>query len=501
MKPTNLLFIGSDQHNKRITGCYGNPVVRTPNLDALAARGTRFDNAYCTTPICVPSRASLATGRYAHTIGSWDNATPYIGTEAASWGRRLTARGHKVTTIGKLHFRQPSDPTGFPDQRIPMHVLEGEGDLFGILRGEMPLRRSVRDQVEAAGPGESEYTRYDRAIADEAVSWLREEGPREQQPWALMVSFVDPHPPLIAPQEYFDLYPPASLPLPVNYRDADWPLHPALRFKRERMGWHEPPVDEPTLRRAMAAYYAQVSYLDAQIGRVLAALEASGQAANTRIIYWTDHGEMLGDHGLWAKNSMYESSAAIPLIVAGPDVPVGHATRTPVSTLDCFPSILQAVGVSPYPEDGDLPGRSLFDLAREPDRPRSVFSEYHASFSQRGIFMLRDERYKLVYYVGDPPQLFDLIEDPDERRDLADEPAYAAVRSELERRLRAICDPEAVDLTAQADQRRRIEAAGGAAAIVAAGIKIPYTPAPDEFDPAPVEARDRAKALRGQAES
>jgi choline-sulfatase len=499
VRPTNLLFIGSDQHNKRITGCYGNPVVRTPNLDALAARGTRFDNAYCTTPICVPSRASLVTGRYAHTLGSWDNATPYTGTEAASWGHRLTDRGHKVTTIGKLHFRQPSDPTGFPDQRIPMHVLEGEGDLFGILRGDMPLRRSVRDQVEAAGPGESEYTRYDRAIADEAVRWLQEEGPREQQPWALMVSFVDPHPPLIAPQEYFDLYPPDSLPLPINHRDTDWPTHPALRFKRERMGWHEPPVDEATLRRAIAAYYAQVSYLDAQVGRVLRALEESGQAESTRIVYWTDHGEMLGDHGLWAKNSMYESSAAIPLLVSGPDVPAGRAVRTPVSTVDVFPSILQAVGVTPQPADAELPGRSLFDLAREPDQSRSVFSEYHASFSQRGIFMLRDERYKLVYYAGDPPQLFDLVQDPDERRDLADDPAHARVRDDLERRLRAICDPEAVDQAARADQQRRIEAAGGAAAIIAAGIKIPYTPAPDQFDPAPVEARERAKAPRGQA--
>jgi choline-sulfatase len=180
-----------------VLGCYGNRAVRTPVLDALAARGTRFASAYCQTPICVPSRASAATGRYAHTLASWDNGTPYLGTEAASWGHRLVAQGYRVTSVGKLHYRRVEDPTGFPDQRVPMHVLDGVGDLYGLLRGEMPVRRKPRSYLVNAGPGESEYIRYDRAIAETAVQWLRTEAGEGTRPWVLFVGFVSPHFPLV----------------------------------------------------------------------------------------------------------------------------------------------------------------------------------------------------------------------------------------------------------------------------------------------------------------
>ena len=497
MRPTNVLFINSDQHSKRVLGCYGNPVVRTPNLDALAARGTRFPNAYCTTPICVPSRASLATGRYAHTIDSWDNATPYVGTEAPSWGHRLTGQGHQVTTIGKLHYRKVDDPSGFPDQRLPMHVLDGEGDFYGLLRGEMPTRNQRRYVLEARA-GESEYTRYDRGIAQAAVRWLHEEAQEQAKPWALFVSFLHPHFPLVVPDRYFNLYDPDALPLPVQWRPEEWPRHPALDFKRSR-GMLDEPFDEPTLRNAIRAYYGMVSFLDEQVGLVLEALKQAGLAEDTRIIYTTDHGEQLGEHGLWWKNSMYEGSAGVPIILAGPDVPAGKVVGTNVSLVDGFPSIVEAVGAELAPEDADLPGESLFALARQDDRPRTVFSEYHASFSPSGIFMVRGERYKYVHYVGYQPQLFDLVADPDETRDLADDPGYAEALAACERELRAICDPEAVDRRARADQRRRIDAAGGVEAVIAAGVKVPYTPAPEEFDPAPIDARERARAMAGRA--
>ncbi len=491
MKPTNVLFISSDQHSRRVFGAYGNSVVKTPNLDALAARGTRFANAYCPTPICVPSRASLATGRYAHTIDSWDNATPYVGTEAPSWGHRLTEQGHPVTTIGKLHYRKPDDPSGFPDQRLPMHVLDGEGDLFGCLRGDMPPRDQRRYVLEA-GAGEVEYTRYDRAIAAEAARWLGK-APDNGRPWALFVSFLYPHLPLVVPDQYFNLYHPDDLPLPVQWRPEEWPRHPALDFKR-RVGMLEEPLDEPTVRNALRAYYGMVSFLDEQVGLVLGALEASGLAEQTRIVYTTDHGDTMGEHGLWWKNTMYEGSAGVPMIVAGPDVPVGKVSSTNVSLVDGFPSIVEAVGAEPAPEDAELPGASLFTLAGEDDRPRTVFSEYHASASPSGIFMLRNARYKYVEYVGHRPQLFDMQADPDETRDLGQDPACAEVRAACARELRGICDPEEVDRRARADQRRRVDAAGGPEAVIKAGVKVPYTPAPDEFDPAPVEARERARS-------
>ena len=383
MRPTNVLFIFSDQHSRRVLGCYGNAAARTPVLDGLAARGTRFASAYCQTPICVPSRASLATGRWAHAVDSWDNATPYVGTEASSWGHRLTAQGHHVTTIGKLHYRKVDDPSGFPDQRVPMHVLEGVGDLYGLLRGDMPVRPQSRAQVLEARAGESEYTRYDRAIAQGAAQWLREEAPGHSRPWCLFVGFVTPHFPLVVPDQYWNLYDPDALPLPVQHAPEQWSRHPVLELKRRQEAL-DAPFDEPTVRNAMRAYYGLVSFLDEQVGLVLAALQAAGLAGDTRIVYSTDHGEMLGEHGLWWKSAMYESSVAVPLIVAGPDVPAGKVSGTNAMLVDVFPSILEAVGARAASEDRNLPGRSLWALAREADQPRTAFSEYHAIFSPSG---------------------------------------------------------------------------------------------------------------------
>lgn len=495
MKPTNVLFINSDQHSPRVLGCYGNTVVKTPNLDALAARGTLFRNAYCPTPICVPSRASLATGRYAHTIDSWDNGTPYVGTEAQSWGHRLSEQGHKVTTIGKLHYRKVGDPSGFDDQRLAMHVLDGVGDVYGCLRDAMPVRPHSRQQIYAAGPGEVEYTRYDRATTEEATRFLTDEGPKEEKPWAVFVSLVYPHFPLRVPQEYYDLYPLDSVPMPAQWRQEEWSGHPFQAWQREKQALDEP-VDEASIRKAIAAYYGMVTFLDENIGRILRALEASGQAENTRIIYTTDHGEQLGEHGMWWKSSMLEASAGIPLIVAGPDVPQGKVSNTNVNLVDCFPGIVEAVGAELAPADADLPGESIFKLAREDDRDRVSFSEYHAILSPSAAYLLRSGRYKYIRYIDMPPQLFDMVEDPYETRDLGQNPEYASVRETCEAELRAICDPEATDARAKADQQRRIMESGGPAAVLAAGVKIPYTPAPDQFEPAPVDARERAKAVR-----
>jgi choline-sulfatase len=493
LPPTNLLFICSDEHTSRVLGCYGNPLVRTPHLDRLAARGTRFESAYTPFPICVPARACLATGRYAHQLGIWDNGAPYTGREAPSWGHRLTARGRQVTTIGKLHYRDAGDDTGFPDQRLPMHVLDGVGDVFGLLRGDSPVRPgSVRRPVQEAGPGESEYVRYDRGIAAEAERWLHEHaGSPSSSPWALFVSFVNPHFPLRIPRPYFDLYPPDSVPLPRCGTPETWSTHPAMLWKR-RIQAIEEPFPEPTLRRAIAAYYGMVTFLDEQIGRVLDALEGAGLSGTTRVVYSTDHGEMLGDHGLWWKSVMFEGAAGVPLLMAGPDVPAGKTVATPVSLVDLFPTILEATGVAPEPEDAGLPGASLLRLAGEPDDDgRTVFSEYHASHSSTGYYLIRRGRHKLIRYADSaayPPQLFDLRADPAEAHDLASDPAHAPLLAELQGVLRSIVDPEGVDAAARADQRRRIDAAGGVQAVLSAGARFNYTPAPAGFSPAPLPA-------------
>lgn len=479
----NVLIIMSDEHARQFAGCYGHPAVRTPNLDSLAERGTLFSSAYTPSPICVPARSSFATGRYVHDLQLWDNDLPYTGDEAASWAERLVARGHRAATIGKLHFAEKTRSQAFPEQILPIYVVPNVA--VGYLREHMPVRTDSRHQVERAGQGRSEYVGYDEAVAEAAVDWINAAaaGPAAN-PWALFVSFVTPHMPLLAPEPYFSMYPPTEVPLPVDWHPDDWPRHPALEANR-RLQAMDIGFTEAQVRMAIAAYYGLVSFMDAQVGRVLAALEDAGLADSTMVIYTSDHGETLGAHGLWWKSNMYENAVGIPLIVAGPDVPAGVTCDTPASLIDLFPTVIEGVGAEPDPADSDLPGLSLLEVARSGIRDRVAFSEYHDAYSVSGIFMVRSGPYKYVHYEGFPPQLFDLDDDPEERRDRAEDPAFAHVRARLKAELLELVNPAMVDDLARRSQAARIESRGGLAAVVDlfGSSGHAYTPVPDAFGP------------------
>lgn len=466
MNPANLLFIISDEHQRAITGCYGNSLVQTPHLDRLAARGTRFANAYTNCPICVPCRGSLATGRYVHQIRLWDNAFPYTGTPPA-WGHRLQEEGLRVDSLGKLHYRRAEDDDGFSQKIDAMYVAEGVGELISCIRENPPFRKG-RGGILNAGPGTSSYLRYDDRIAQRSCDWLASHA-QDEQPWMLFASFVNPHPPFTAPPEWFAHYPPEEMPLPPDWHPDEWPDHPALDYFRRYFGWEEG-FSAAEIRQAVATYYAQVSFLDAKIGQLLDALEETGQAENTRVIYTTDHGAMLGAHGLWGKFQMYEEACAVPLLMAGPDVPAGKVVQTPVSLVDCFPTVLEGLGVEPSPADGDLPGASLWQIAAEPDRARTVFSEYHAAGTQNAMYMLCDGHTKYVHYHTHSPQLFDLDTDPEERHNLAEDPAHAGLRAQFAQQLREIVDPAAVDAQAKADQAAKLAEWGGEEAVLRRGL-------------------------------
>jgi len=476
MKPKNMLILMSDEHNPKILGCNGNPVARTPHIDALAARGTRFTAAYCNSPICIPARATFATGQHINRIGYWDNADPYDGA-TPSWHHRLRDTGHEVLLIGKLHFRSNDDDNGFCESKLAMHVVEGLGDLMGLVREDMPVRGGAYKIARSAGPGESEYTAYDNNITDAAVRWLREAATKpHDRPWTLFVSWVCPHFPLTAPQRFFDMYPPESMPWPKLYdRDAR-PDHPFLRDYAASCNYDDH-FDDATVRVAVAAYYALCSFLDDNIGQVLRALEAAGLADDTNVMYTSDHGDNLGARGLWGKSTMYEEAAGVPMILAGPDVPAGVVCDAPVSHVDCFPTFLECAGEALTPAERDFPGHSLFDIAAGARPDRTVLSEYHAMGSTTGAFMIRHGRFKYVYYVAYPPQLFDLDADPEELVDLGADPDYAAVRATCEAKLRAICDPEEVDARAKKRQAEQMARHGGREAVIARG-DLGYSPPP-----------------------
>lgn len=452
--------------------------MKTPVMDALAARGTMFTRAYTNCPICVPARASFATGRYVHDCGYWDNADPYDGA-VPSWGHRLIAQGHRCLSIGKLHYRSVEDDNGFDEEKIPLHVVGGHGDLIGLVRDNAPERAAVPKYAADVGRGESSYTRYDRQIAAEAYDWLTGEGARQERPFVLFVSFVCPHFPLIAPDEFYDLYAGADIGLPPLYDEASRPTHRYYREFDKVMGYDRY-FDEERAKEAQVAYMGLVSFLDANIGTVLKGIEDAGLSGDTRIVYTSDHGEALGKRGIWGKSTMFDESARIPLIVTGEGVAAGKRVATPVSLVDGHPTILECVGAVPAPEDADLPGRSLFAVAEEAqDENRVAFSEYHAAASVTGNFMVRKGRWKYVVFVGMEPELFDMEADPDETVNLAADPAHADVLAEMDRALRAICDPEEVDARARADQSATIERHGGREAVLAKG-DFGYSPAPGQ---------------------
>ena len=458
----NVLFLLSDEHDPRVSGVAGHRLARTPNIDRLATRGTRFVRAYSPSPVCVPARASLATGRWVHEIGYWDNATGYDG-RVPGWGHALQGAGIRVESIGKLHYRNATDPTGFDRQYEPMHLADGIGQVWGSVRDPLPESIGPSPLFRELGAGESAYNRYDMRSADRAIACL-EERAREPAaaPWILFVGFVAPHFPLVVPRRYLDLYPPESIPLPKllprnGYRD-----HPWVAANRRHCD-HDAALGTDARRRlAIACYLGLVTFMDEQVGRVLDALERTGLAGSTRVIYTSDHGDNLGARGTWNKCLLYRESTGVPLIAAGPGFPSGHVCRTNANLIDVAPTILESAGLPPETGNRPIPGRSLAALANAPDDPeRPGFSEYHAVGSPSGAFMLARGRFKYHHYVGYVPELFDLDADPEEARDLATDPAHAPVLRAFEAELRAMLDPEAVDRRAKNDQNVLVARHGG----------------------------------------
>ena len=311
-------------------------------------------------------------------------------------------------------------------------------------------------------------------MAAAATGWLERRTGADGRPWALFVSFVSPHYPLAAPPRWFDLYRNADLPSPKPYA-GNWREHPALR-ETLRFFDYDRYFDDASRDAAIRGYLALVSFVDGLIGQVLAALDSAGFADNTTIIFTSDHGEMLGDFGLWTKQVMFEGSAGIPMILAGPGIAAGRTVGTPVSLVDVFPTVLDATGAPPAP--APLPGRSLLEIAAAPEEPdRPILSEYHDGGSITGAFMLRRGDWKLIHHEGFPPQLFDLSGDPDEHRDLAREPAAADMLDSRKADLRRIVDPAAANARAFADQRARLDELGGADAVRAMqGYDFGYSP-------------------------
>ena len=474
MPKLNVLFLFSDEHRRNALGCYGHALVKTPHLDRLAARGTRFTHGYTASPICVPARASLATGEYVHKTRCWSNAQAYQG-EPTSWGHRLQSQGHRVDAIGKLHYRGKEYDNGFDHEILPLHIRSGVGWIKGLLRDHEAVLDCSSYAAEI-GPGNDSYTEYDLDVTRQACEWLRDTDNTDgEKPWALFVSWLRPHYPLTCPPEFYELYPLHEMDEARFTESHHRPEHPVVQAIRKNFNYDSFFTPE-TRQIARASYYGLCSFLDHQVGQVVAALEASGHAENTLIIYTSDHGDHNGDRGLWTKMTLYDESASVPMIVAGPGIPRNKTVSTPASLVDVYPTILSAVGAK---DDGkQRPGVPLQTLASNGEFDRSVLSEYHDGGSPTGMFMLRNANWKYNYYPGYPPELFDMSEDPDELMDLGGSPAHVEVRAECHDQMLQLVDPEAANQCAFVDQAARIKELGGIERVLNS-TEFDFTPVPD----------------------
>ena len=447
-------------------GNSGHPVVQTPHLDRLAEQSYTFDNAYCNYPICTPSRLSMLTGRYPHQIGAWDLGV-IPDRQYQTWGDYLTEADYETVLCGRTHFNGTDRLHGFS------HRLLDDLPRWCNRNGRPPrrtpdARRGSNSHVAECGPGDHEHTRYDRNVTDLAVDFLREKAAApDDKPFLLYCGFMHPHFPLIAPPEFFSQYDPDTLELPETWNEPLESQHPIIQH--HRWAWqNDIPPPEAVVRCALACYYALVSCLDAQVGRILEAIDTSPLSENTLVIYTSDHGEMAGHHGIWQKQCFYEPAVRVPLMLRLPSDEKGRVAEN-VSLVDVLPTLLEVAGLG---TPADLPGDSLLRIAQhqanettaeachhdDRDRgtsERTVLSEYHHMGMLNAGFMLKRGGYKLCHYVGSEPQLFNVGVDPLENDDLASKPEYAAIRNEMEVALRAVVNPEQEDTRAKENQRLR----------------------------------------------
>jgi iduronate 2-sulfatase len=363
----NVLFLISDDLNNML-GCYGDPLAKTPNLDRLAARSVRFDRAYCSFPLCGPSRNSLLTGLYPNSTGILANSQIFRQTipSQQSMPQAFRNAGYFAARIGKLyHYNVPNsigtnghdDPGSWELELNPAGVdrLEEEDRIFSLVPGQFGGTLSWY----ASPKGDAQHT--DGLMAQDAQWVLERCAQRKDRPFFLAVGFFRPHTPYVSPDSYFDLYPESEMPVVQGVAEdlADIPA-PGLGSQKKE---HEKLTDD-LRRQARQAYLASITFMDAQVGHVLDALDRLGLAENTIIVFTSDHGYHMGEHGLWQKMSLFEESARVPLLIAAPGIAKeGSVAASPVSHVDLFPTLAELCGVTP-PEN--LQGQSLVSMLRDP---------------------------------------------------------------------------------------------------------------------------------------
>jgi choline-sulfatase len=430
MTRPNIVVIMADQLAPQFTGAYGHAVAKTPHLDALAARGMRFDAAYCNAPLCAPSRFAFMSGQLISRIAAWDNASEFRAS-TPTFAHYMKSLGYRTCLSGKMHFVGPDQMHGFQD-RITTDIYPA--DFAWTPDWEAPDERIDKwyhnmQTVKESGVAMATYQiDYDDEVGFAANRWLmdraRDRADGTDDPFLMVASFIHPHDPYVARPEWWNLYSDDEMDMPAFVP----PLEELDPFSRRLMDGIEAsyvPLSAEEVRRARRAYLANVSYFDSKIGQIVQTLEETGALDNTIVIVTADHGDMLGERGLWYKMNFFEHSARVPLVMAGPGIAQGSAPNA-CSLVDLLPTFLDIGGGDTDMLGEPIDGRSLMPLARgESDPVDEAIGEYCAEMTPYPVLMIRRGAFKFIHCEVDPPQLYDVRNDPLETRNLATDPAHA----------------------------------------------------------------------------
>ncbi|MGB8859756.1 MAG: choline-sulfatase [Ilumatobacteraceae bacterium] len=453
----NVLVIMYDQINPAALGCYGNPAVKSPHIDRLAAEGVVFDAAYTNSPLCTPARYCMMTGQLPSATRGYDNAA-YLASTIPTFAHYARTAGYRTVLSGKMHFVGPDQLHGFEERRTT--------DIYPADFGWTPDWRAPDERIDwwyhnmdsVTGAGVAEVTNqllFDDEVGHHAVRALHDVARAgDGRPWMVVASFTHPHDPYVTRQQYWDRYEGVDIPMPVvSASEVDDDPH--SRRLRDACAMERTTITDDDVRSARRAYYGNISYVDDWTGRLVATVEALGVGDDTVTVLVADHGDMLGERGLWYKMNFFEGSARVPLVVHAPARFGAHRVATPVSLVDVLPTIMEFAGVAADEVVEPIAGASLLPLCAGSDEDRTVVGEYMAEGSCAPIIMIRRGDLKFVHCRADPDQLYDLAVDPHERVNLATLPAHAEVVAGLRAEVARRWDLDRLGGEVLADQARR----------------------------------------------
>ncbi len=451
----NILLVMADQLAAPFVSWHGGPPI-TPHLDRLAAEGVVYDAAYSNSPLCAPARFSMMSGQLNSTIGAYDNASEFAAS-VPTFAHHLRAAGYQTSLIGKMHFVGPDQLHGY-EERLTTDIYPadfGWTPNWGDPDGRFDWWFHNMDSVVHAGVADvSNQLDYDDEVGFQAVRKLRDLArTNDPRPWHVTVSFTHPHDPYVSRREFWDLYEDVDIPLPsVGWDDVDQDPH-SVRL-RHVIAADTTEITDDQVRNARRAYLANTSYVDHWVGQLLAVLERHGMADDTVVVFTADHGDQLGERGLWYKMNFFEHACRVPLVVHAPGRLDAARVATPVALYDVAPTLVELAGAGPSDR---FVGQSVLSYVDAPDPDRTVVGEYLGEGAIAPILMLRRGTRKFVWSAPDGAQLYDLADDPHELSNLANDPAHAAEVAECIAEIMRRWDVDAIDTAVRSNQQARAE--------------------------------------------